>query len=193
VFIRIFKLENTLELWLKDGDRYRLFETYPICRWSGGLGPKQHEGDGQAPEGFYVIAPSQMNPHSHYHRAFNLGFPNAYDRANGRTGSDLMVHGGCGSVGCYAMTDPQIEEIFNLMEGAFAGGQKQIAVDVLPFRPTEAAMSAHQADAWAPFWQTLAAGEKQFDLTGRPAQIFVCGKNYAFVGGNECARLRDAE
>jgi murein L,D-transpeptidase YafK len=192
VFIRIFKSENTLELWLRDGDRYRLFESYPICRWSGGLGPKLHEGDGQAPEGFYVIAPSQMNPRSHYHRAFNLGFPNAYDRANGRTGSDLMVHGGCDSAGCYAMTDPQIEEIFNLMEAAFAHGQKQIAVDVLPFRPTEAAMTAHQSEAWAPFWRTLVAGEKQFDQTGQPARIYVCGGSYAFVGGKDCVRLRQA-
>jgi murein L,D-transpeptidase YafK len=190
VYLRIFKADNVLELWLKDGDRYRLFETYPICRWSGALGPKLREGDQQAPEGFYSVTRAQMNPTSRYHRAFNLGFPNVYDRANGRTGSFLMVHGACASVGCYAMTDAQIDEIFNLMSAAFTRGQKEIAVDILPFRPTKAAMTAHASNPWAPFWRTLAQGSASFDVTGRPAAIFVCGKSYRFDDGPECSMLR---
>jgi murein L,D-transpeptidase YafK len=192
VFIRIFKSEAVLELWLLDGSRYRLFEVYPVCHWSGRLGPKFWEGDWQAPEGFYAITPAQMNMQSGYHRAFNLGFPNSYDQANGRTGSNLMVHGGCSSAGCYAMTDLQIDEIFNLMEAAFAGGQRSIAVDVLPFRPTDAAIAAHSSNSWASFWRTLATGEVTFTRTGRPTAVFVCGKAYAFTGGAGCQRIRNA-
>jgi murein L,D-transpeptidase YafK len=191
VFIRIFKTSDVLELWLRDGDRYRLFDTYPICRWSGGLGPKLREGDWQSPEGFYVITPAQMNPRSRFHRAFNLGFPNAYDRANGRTGSDLMVHGGCDSAGCFAMTDAQIDEVFNLMQAAFARGQTAIAVDVLPFQPTERAFREHGSDRWAPFWRTLARGEASFDRTGLPAAVFACGRAYAFADGPGCERIRE--
>jgi murein L,D-transpeptidase YafK len=191
VFIRVFKTENRLELWLRHGDQFRLFETYPICKWSGRLGPKLNEGDGQAPEGFYVVTPSQMNAHSHYHRAFNLGFPNAFDRASGRTGSNIMIHGGCGSVGCYAMTDGQIDEIFNLMKAAFANGQQAIDVDVLPFSPTPLALTAHANDPAAPFWKTLAMGEAAFKRTGRPSAVYTCGKTYAFVSGVGCLRIRN--
>jgi murein L,D-transpeptidase YafK len=191
VFIRIFKSENALELWLLDGARYRQFETYPICRWSGVLGPKLTEGDNQSPEGFYAVALGQMNPHSHYHRSFNVGFPNAYDRANGRTGSNLMVHGACDSAGCYAMTDAQAEEIFDLMEDAFAHGQRAIALDILPFRPTGALLAAHRNDISAPFWRTLAKGEGLFEESGRPPAVFACGRTYAFVDGPGCVRVRE--
>lgn len=190
VFIRIFKADNVLEVWMKDGERYRLFETYPVCRWSGSLGPKLREGDRQAPEGFYSIAARQMNPASRYHRAFNLGFPNAYDRANKRTGSNLMVHGACASAGCYAMTDGQIDEIFGLMEAAFEHGQNEIAVDILPFRPTERAITAHASNASASFWRTLVQGSESFDRTGRPSAVFVCGKAYSFADGPGCSVVR---
>ncbi len=123
VFIRIFKASRELEVWIKDGDRYRLFHTYPVCTWGwGSLGPKLRQGDGQAPEGFYFVTPGRMNPYSRYHLAFNLGYPNAYDRAHGRTGSALMVHGDCVSIGCYAMTDRGIEEIYTLADAALRGG-----------------------------------------------------------------------
>ena len=124
VFIRIFKREFELEVWLRKGDRFQLFATHPICRFSGDLGPKLVEGDGQSPEGFYTVDQRAMNPASRWHRSFNLGFPNVLDRAQGRTGSLLMVHGGCSSVGCYAMTNPGIDEIWRLVQGAHRAGQR---------------------------------------------------------------------
>ena len=134
VFIRIFKAEKTLEVWLRDKDQYVLFHSYPICTYSGRLGPKTRHGDKQAPEGFYRVGLSQLNPASNYHLAFNLGYPNAYDRANDRTGDFLMVHGNCVSIGCYAMGDAAIEEIYTLMDAALHSGQKNIDVHVFPFR-----------------------------------------------------------
>ena len=124
ILIRIFKAESELEVWkAKDDGRFYHFKTYPICDYSGGLGPKVNQGDRQAPEGFYLVSEEQMNPKSKYHLAFNMGFPNTYDRAYGRTGADIMVHGDCKSAGCYAMTDGVIEEIYILAREALAGGQ----------------------------------------------------------------------
>jgi murein L,D-transpeptidase YafK len=115
ILIRIFKEESELEVWKEDKTgRFAILRTYPICRWSGDLGPKIKAGDRQAPEGFYTISPGLMNPNSNYYLAINTGFPNAYDRANDRTGSFLMIHGDCASAGCYAMTDEQIAEIYAL-------------------------------------------------------------------------------
>ena len=115
ILVRLFKQEAELEVWKQDrSGQFALLKTYPICRWSGDLGPKVREGDRQAPEGFYAISPAQMNPQSAYYLSFNTGYPNAYDPALGHTGSQLMVHGDCSSRGCYAMTDEQIAEIYSL-------------------------------------------------------------------------------
>ena len=115
ILVRIFKEESELEVWKQDGSaRFQLLKVYPICKWSGELGPKVKEGDRQAPEGFYMITPGLMNPNSNYYLAINTGFPNAYDKANNRTGAFLMIHGDCSSRGCYAMTDEQIGEIYSL-------------------------------------------------------------------------------
>jgi murein L,D-transpeptidase YafK len=133
IFIRIFKLESELELWVQKSGRYELFATYPICLWSGRLGPKLQEGDKQAPEGFYTVDKDALNPDSRWHRSFNLGFPNAFDQAYGRTGSFLMVHGGCASIGCYAMTDRVVDEIWRMVTSALDAGQERFAVHVFPF------------------------------------------------------------
>ena len=125
ILVRLFKQEAELEVWKQDrSGRFALLKTYPICRWSGDLGPKVREGDRQAPEGFYSITPGQMNPQSAYYLSFNTGYPNAYDKALGHTGSELMVHGDCSSRGCYAMTDEQIAEIYSLGRESFFGGQR---------------------------------------------------------------------
>src|SRR6185369_16248109 len=135
ILVRLFKQEAELEVWKQDrSGRFALLRSYPICRWSGDLGPKLQEGDRQAPEGFYTITPSLMNPNSHYHLAINIGFPNAYDRANGRSGASLMIHGDCASVGCYAMTDEQITDIYSLAREAFFGGQRSFQIQAYPFR-----------------------------------------------------------
>jgi murein L,D-transpeptidase YafK len=178
IFVRIYKEESELEVWkLKDG-RFQHFRTYPICAWSGSLGPKVRVGDKQAPEGFYTVGPAQMNPNSQYHLAFNIGFPNAYDSANGHTGSAIMVHGDCKSVGCFAMTDARIEEIYALARAAFAGGQKHFHVHIMPFRMTAANLASHRDSPWHQFWARLKEGSDSFEATGKPPIVKVCGKQY---------------
>ena len=179
IFIRIFKEESEFEVWKQRSDgRFYHFKTYPICNWSGGLGPKVQQGDKQAPEGFYKIARDQMNPNSQFYLAFNLGFPNAYDRANKRTGDFLMVHGKCKSAGCYAMTDALIEEIYALARESYLGGQEIIQVHAMPFRMTDANMARHQSDRWYTFWQSLKQGYDYFELTHLPPDVAVCQKQY---------------
>jgi murein L,D-transpeptidase YafK len=179
IFVRIFKEESELEVWKQRDDGYfHHFKTYPICTWSGELGPKLAQGDKQAPEGFYAIQQSQMNPNSSFHLAFNLGFPNAYDRAQGRTGSALMVHGKCKSAGCYAMTDALIEEIYALARETFGGGHSSFEVHAYPFRMTEANMARHKGSKWLDFWKTLKEGHDHFEATRQPPPVVVCGKRY---------------
>lgn len=187
VFLRIFKREFELEVWLKHNGRFERFTTYPICMWSGGLGPKERQGDRQAPEGFYTVDASQLNPNSKYHRSFNLGFPNAFDRAHGRTGSLLMVHGDCRSIGCYAMTDPVIDEIWTLVTAALQAGQKRFQVQVFPFRMTDDNMARHARAPEAPFWQQLKQGHDLFAQTQIPPEVSVCHDRYAFraAGGDK--------
>jgi murein L,D-transpeptidase YafK len=159
IFIRILKNSRELQLWVEGGQAaFNLFRTYPICNYSGLLGPKLPEGDMQSPEGFYFVTPNQMNPSSAFHLSFNLGFPNACDRAHGRTGSDLMVHGRCASTGCYAMTDPGIEKIYALVDAAFRGGQRFFRAHVFPFPMTAANMAEHRESRWDDFWRTLEEG-----------------------------------
>jgi murein L,D-transpeptidase YafK len=190
VHLRVFKAENRLEVWLERDGRYQLFETYPVCRWSGRLGPKLREGDGQAPEGFYAVPRAALNPNSSYHRSFNLGFPNAHDRALGRTGTFLMVHGDCVSVGCYAMTDPAITELWTLMTAAYDRGQRTVTVDAFPFRFTPARMATSMSGSEGSFWRELAEGDRRFVETGRPAAVWSCAARYRFEGGTGCTPVR---
>ncbi len=187
IFVRIFKEESELEIWKWKDGRFRYFRTYPICAWSGGLGPKVQKGDRQAPEGFYTVSRGQMNPRSLYHLAFNIGFPNAYNSANGHSGSALMVHGDCKSVGCYAMTDAYIEEIYILAREAFAAGQTRFHVHAMPFRMTAYNMQRHRDSPWYPFWLKMKEGYNSFEATGKPPIVKVCSKQYmvnvAFSGG----------
>ena len=181
ILVRIFKEESELEIWKKDASgRFALLRTYPICRWSGELGPKIKTGDRQAPEGFYTITPGQMNPNSSQYLAINTGFPNAYDRANGRTGSFLMIHGGCSSAGCYAMTDEQIAEIYALAREAFFGGQKSFQLQAYPFRMTPLNMARHRNSPHMPFWRMIKQGYDYFEVTHLEPKVDVCDKRYAF-------------
>ncbi|SCM78238.1 putative transcriptional regulatory protein [uncultured Pleomorphomonas sp.] len=181
VLMRIFKEENKFEVWkMNASGRYALLKSYDICRWSGNLGPKVKEGDRQAPEGFYPITPGLMNPKSDWYLAFNTGFPNAYDRANGRTGTALMVHGSCSSRGCYAMTDPQIQEIYALAREAFRGGQKAFQLQAFPFRLDGKNMAKHWHDPNMPFWKMLKEGYDTFEMTHQEPKVDVCGRKYVF-------------
>jgi murein L,D-transpeptidase YafK len=184
ILVRIFKREFELEIWVKRGDQFVRFATYPVCMWSGDLGPKIKQGDRQAPEGFYTVDQSAMNPNSKYRRSFNLGFPNAFDRAHERTGSALMVHGDCRSIGCYAMTDPVIDEIWALTTAALNGGQKRFQVQVFPFRMTDANMAWHAQDASAPFWRQLQKGYDSFEKERVPPVVGVCNGAYTFRSGS---------
>lgn len=183
VLVRIFKREFELELWMQRDGAFRRFATYPICRWSGWLGPKLVEGDRQAPEGFYTVEASALNPNSRWFRSFNLGYPNAFDRAQGRTGSLIMVHGGCGSIGCFAMTNGQMAEIWRLVTAALGGGQKRFQVQVYPFRMSDAELKAHANDADIAFWRDLKAGHDLFEANAVPPRVSVCKGRYQFQAG----------
>lgn len=179
--VRIFKETSELEVWKQTADgSFKLFKSYEICAWSGTLGPKVKEGDRQSPEGFYTITPGLMNPNSNYYLAFNTGFPNKFDRAYGRTGSDLMVHGDCSSRGCYSMTDESIAEIYALARETFKGGNASFQLQIFPFRMTAQNLARHADNPNLSFWKDIKEGYDRFELSKRPPSWDVCGKEYAF-------------
>ena len=181
VLIRTYKKEAEFQIWKQKSDgQYALLKTYPMCRWSGQLGPKLREGDHQVPEGFYTIAPGQMNPNSHYYLSFNVGYPNAYDRALGRTGGDIMVHGICSSAGCFSMTDAQIGEIYAIAREAFNGGESAIQMQSYPFRMTAENLAKHRLDPNIAFWKEIKNGADHFEVTKNEPSVLVCGKHYVF-------------
>jgi len=181
ILVRLFKTEAELEVWKQDrSGKFALLKTYPICRWSGDLGPKVREGDRQAPEGFYAITPGQMNPQSAYYLSFNTGYPNAYDRSLGHTGSQLMVHGDCSSRGCYAMTDEQIAEIYTMGRESFFGGQKSCQFQAYPFRMTPLNMAKHRNSPNMAFWKMIKEGYDHFEVTHQEPKVDFCEKKYVF-------------
>lgn len=181
IVVRVFKEESVVEIWKQTRTgKYDLISTYNICKWSGKLGPKYMEGDRQAPEGFYTIRPSQMNPNSNYYLAFNIGFPNAYDQVNGRTGQHLMVHGACSSSGCYSMSDENIAQIYAFGRDSFKGGQREFQLEAFPFRMTAENMARYRNDPNYKFWTMLKEGYDIFEVTKRPPKVDVCEKRYVF-------------
>ena len=182
VFLRAFKEEGLLEMWIrKRADRkYVLFRTWKVAAQSGTLGPKLAEGDGQVPEGFYFVPPAGMKPDSVFHLSFNLGFPNAYERARGWTGSFIMIHGNRVSTGCLAMTDEKIEEIYTLCDAAHKKGQKFFRVHVFPFRMTAERMAREADNEWFDFWKNLREGYDHFERERVPPEVTVEGGRYRF-------------
>jgi murein L,D-transpeptidase YafK len=207
VYVRIFKKEGVLELWLKRGDRFALYKSYPVCKWSGQLGPKTQQADYQSPEGFYSVSARQLNPNSHYHLAFDVGYPNAYDRRQGSTGNAVMVHGDCKSVGCFAMTNSGIDEIYGIVEAALRNGQREVPVHIFPFRMTEEAIARESAPKpqfmaflatsnsaprrdWSGFWRNLKQGYDLFERSHVPPVAYACGDRYEFgAAAGSCARI----
>jgi len=182
ILIRIFKEERELEVWKKTGSgKFAHLKSYPICNYSGTLGPKKKRADRQAPEGFYSVRPGQMNPNSKYYLSFDVGYPNAFDQALGRTGDSIMVHGDCLSAGCYAMTDIQMREIYALARDALRGGQDEFQVQAFPFRMTDANMTRHAMNPNMPFWRTLKTGSDLFEKTLAEPRVSVVRKQYAFA------------
>jgi murein L,D-transpeptidase YafK len=181
ILVRIFKEESELEVWKQDTTGYfQILRVYPICRWSGDLGPKVHAGDRQAPEGFYTISPDLMNPNSNYYLAINTGFPNTFDKANDRDGAFLMIHGDCASRGCYAMTDDQIGEIYSLARDSLLGSQHSFQIQAYPFRMTPANLAHHRTNPHMAFWKMLKFGNDHFEATHLEPKVEVCNRRYVF-------------
>ncbi len=199
-FIRVFKENSVLELWLWRNGRFYPFRSYPICKWSGELGPKLAEGDRQSPEGVYYISGRDLIVNARWHRAMNLGFPNSRDKAMGLTGSGILIHGKCSSIGCFSMTDPIIEDVYEVIAAALDAGQPRVTVHVFPFPLTRANLARHSGDEWMPFWETLKRGHDLFLRDGLPPRTFVCKGEYAFqsrrsrrvslAGNKTCTQLR---
>ncbi|MET1047086.1 MAG: murein L,D-transpeptidase family protein [Hyphomicrobium sp.] len=180
ILIRIFKAESELEIWKQKDGAFILFATYPICHWSGTLGPKLRDGDRQAPEGFYTVSRAQARHVGRWPISIDIGFPNILDQSQARTGSDILIHGGCSSVGCFAMTNPVSEEIHQLTLAAIDAGEELVPVHVLPFRMTSENMIAQDASPWKPFWNNLKEGYDLFERTKRPPMVGVCSGRYVF-------------
>jgi murein L,D-transpeptidase YafK len=195
ILIRAFKKDSELEVWKQDASgKMALLKTYPMCRWSGQLGPKTKEGDRQVPEGFYSFAPGAMNPNSNFYLSFNVGYPNQLDKQLGRNGSLIMVHGDCSSMGCYAMTDNQISDIYGVVREAFAGGQTQIQVQSYPFRMTPENLAKYRNDQHMPFWKNLKQGHDTFEIAKQEPKVSVCNGKYAFNASSDgCSPTSDSE
>ncbi len=183
VMLRVFKAESELEVWVQKDGAYVPFAVYPICYWSGKIGPKLREGDRQAPEGFYTITAGQLHHGGRWRRSLDIGYPNVFDRVNGRTGSLILVHGGCDSVGCFAMTDAVNAELYDLVSAALRRGQEHVPVHVFPFRMTDANVAAHSNGAWKDFWADLKLGYDAFERTRRAPHVTVCGHRYRIADG----------
>ena len=180
ILIRVFKAESELEIWKEKSGVFELFAVYPICHWSGTIGPKLRTGDKQAPEGFYTVSRGQIRPTQRHPKAINIGFPNVLDQSQARTGSDILLHGGCSSIGCFAMTNPVIDEIHQIMISAVESGQHDVPVHVFPFRMTDVNMEAHTGSPWANFWANLKEGYDAFEAWKRPPTISICDARYSF-------------
>jgi murein L,D-transpeptidase YafK len=189
MLVRVYKQESELEVWKQTANgRYALLKSYPICRWSGQLGPKKNEGDRQVPEGFYSVSAGQMNPNSKFYLSFDVGYPNAYDRSLGRSGGNIMVHGACSSRGCFAMTDQEIAEIYAVARESLSGGQPSFQVQSYPFRMTAENLVRHRKNPNYGFWRNLKDGADSFEVTKQPVQVAACGSRYVFngIGGESC-------
>ncbi len=194
MLIRAYKKESELEVWkMRPDGTYVLVKAFPICRWSGQLGPKRHEGDRQSPEGFYTVTPGMMNPNSSYYLSFNVGYPNAYDRAHGATGGSVMVHGVCSSAGCFSMTDRQIAEIYALARESFTGGQRAIQMQAYPFHMDAKNLAKYRLDPNMPFWRELNKGAEHFEATHHEVSVGVCGGHYVFGAKSANGQPLDAE
>lgn len=180
VFIQIFKEERLLELYVQQHGKYRLLKSYPICKYSGGLGPKKTQGDLKSPEGFYKATLSGLNPNSRFYQSINVGYPNAYDRYRGYDGNYLMIHGECTSVGCYAMTNQYIEEIYSYVEASLRNGQSAVDINIYPFRMTAQNMNRHRNSSYHAFWKELQPAYEYFEKNKAPAQVDIIDGRYVF-------------
>lgn len=181
VLIRIFKAESELEIWMGDDNgTYTLFASYPVCYWSGTLGPKLKEGDRQAPEGIYTVTLPQTHHSGRWPQSLDIGFPNPFDQVHQRDGSSILIHGGCASIGCFAMTNAVNLEVHKLTVDALESGQSYVPIHVFPFRMTGQNLARYESPDWREFWGNLKEGYDLFERTHRPPRVSVCGTHYGF-------------
>jgi murein L,D-transpeptidase YafK len=181
VFIRVYKQTSEMELWVEKGSRYVLFKTFGICRWSGRLGPKYYEGDRQSPEGLYRITSRDLIVNARWDRAMNINYPNSFDVMNGRGGSSILIHGKCGSIGCFAIQDRNVEEVYAAVRAALEGGQAYIPVLSLPFRFSSLAPSRQDTLQMNEFWADLRRADLLFDRDRLPPSAWICDGRYYFA------------
>lgn len=179
VYLRGLKKERQLELWAgKRGEPMVLVKSYPFCAASGELGPKRKEGDEQVPEGLYEVP--EFNPTSDYHLSMKVSYPNASDRLRSdpkRPGGLIYLHGNCASIGCIAIQDEPIEEVYLISIDA---KRRPIRFDIFPTRLTAEGL-ASLGDANADFWKELMPAYTAFEANHRPASFTVSKKTGAYV------------
>jgi murein L,D-transpeptidase YafK len=171
VFMRVFKRERILELWARPagGDRFALLKEYAICALAGEIGPKRKQGDNQTPEGFYEI--DSFNPNSEYLLSLHVDYPNASDRMlsdRSSPGGAIFIHGGCKTLGCIAVTDEAIEELYWIAVEARSSGQERIPVHIFPSRLTDTELAMLEgafaaSPALVDFWRNLQPGYLYFE------------------------------
>lgn len=171
---RVHKAEAELEVWAagEQKGKMQLVATYGICTMSGGAGPKRKEGDLQVPEGFYRI--EYFWPDSAFYLAGKVSYPNALDKQLGGAtpGGDIMIHGGCASIGCIAMSDERIEELWVMGRSVMDAG-KPVEMIILPGKDMstyldDAAQARHHA-----FWKNLDEGNRLFEARHVMPRVFI--------------------
>ncbi len=180
IFLRVYKQTSEMELWVQRGPRYVHFKTYGICRWSGGLGPKFYEGDRQSPEGLYRITTSDLIVNPRWDRAMNINYPNNFDNLNGRGGSGILIHGGCGSIGCFAIQNENVEDVYGAVRAALRGGQVYVPVLALPFRFSALAPEKDDTLRMNEFWADLRRADLLFERDRLPPVAWICDGRYYF-------------
>jgi murein L,D-transpeptidase YafK len=179
VYLRAFKKERVVELWAsKKGQPMHLVKSYPFCAASGELGPKRKEGDLQVPEGLYEVP--EFNPGSAYHLSMKVSYPNASDRLRSdpkTPGGLIYLHGNCASIGCIAIEDEPIEEVYLI---ALEAKRRPIRFDLFPMRLTAEALAAAEGEPHLDFWKELAPAFTAFEQVHRPAGFRVNPKTGAY-------------
>jgi murein L,D-transpeptidase YafK len=184
LFIRAFKKEQILEVWIKEVRReeFALLHTYDFCTTSGVLGPKRREGDLQIPEGIYHI--NHFNPQSNFYLSLGLNYPNASDKILShatKPGGSIYIHGNCVTIGCIPITDDKIKELYVLAVEARNNGQEKIPVHVFPAKldrgTVEELIAEHSPnEKFKNFWKNLELIYQDFE-TSKKLKIVRVNKN----------------
>ncbi len=180
LYLRAFKQEKLLEVWSgPKGKPLTLVRSYPICAASGELGPKRKEGDLQVPEGFYEI--KSFNPTSNFHLSMQVNYPNRSDRVlsdQDHPGGEIYLHGNCASIGCIAIEDDPIEEVYLM---ALDAKVRPVRIDLFPRRLDQAGLKAGEGDPNLEFWKQLAPGFSAFEKNHRPPEVKIDAKTGAYA------------